>query len=187
MKKSKSIVLVICLLLSTVLFSACTLDESAVVSSYEKSTEQKVKDNQNKLEKARPLPQLGDSLERRNIIQRLELWNNDSKISYIYLLSYGKVMSFHTVKGKISSGNKRLTSKNQQQKSKYYDGGNYEASVNTTEIVEAPSLDGTYGTSDNYVFFWTTEGAYVQWSGEYMLSDQPLKLTAQPILIREIK
>lgn len=36
-----------------------------------------------------------------------------------------------------------------------------------------------------YIF--TTEGAYVEWKGDYMMSDQPLKLTTQPELVRQIK
>ena len=39
----------------------------------------------------------------------------------------------------------------------------------------------------NGIFFFTTEGAYVEWVGDYMMSDQPLKLTTQPELVREIK
>ena len=37
------------------------------------------------------------------------------------------------------------------------------------------------------IFFFTTEGAYVEWKGDYMMSDQPLKLTTTPELVREIK
>jgi hypothetical protein len=53
--------------------------------------------------------------------------------------------------------------------------------------VEAPDLDGTYGENVDGIFFFTTEGAYVEWKGEYLMSDQPLKLTTQPELFREVK
>jgi hypothetical protein len=140
-----------------------------------------VQSNQDKLVNAVPLPSLKNSLERANIKKRLELFDSPNKVSYIYLVSFGKVMAFYTIKGKVTSSTKRMTS-NQKQLG---DCGNYSGSNCTT--IEAPSLDGTYGSSDAYIFFWTTDGVYVQWSGEYMEVDQPLKLSTQPELIQTIK
>ncbi len=148
-----------------------------------------VQDIQKRLETAVPVPQLDNSLERTNISNRLTLFSNPTKVSYIYLTSYGKVMAFYTVKGKITSGNKRMTP---QSVTVDDCGGIMGVGINTSctsgiGSVEQPELDGTYGTSNPYIYFWTTDGAYVQWNGEYMLSDQPLKLTTTPELIREIK
>lgn len=133
-----------------------------------------------------PLPQLDNSLERINIKKRLETFDEPNKVSYIYLVSYGKVMAFYTIKGKVTSGNKRLTSTQQLTRSTRcgtYGNGGFQCDL----VTEAPELDGSYGSSAPYIFFWTTDGAYIQWSGEYMLADQPLKLTTQPELIREVK
>lgn len=138
--------------------------------------------NQNKLENAVPLPQLNNSLERANISKRLQLFDDQNKVSYIYLVSFGKVMSFYTIKGKVTSSSKRLTS-NQQ----LTHNDNDCSSGNCDLVTESPSLDGTYGASDNYIFFWTTDGVYVQWSGDYMEVDQPLKLSTQPELLQTIK
>lgn len=150
---------------------------------------QAVQNNQKKLSVAVPLPVLENSLERVNISKRLSTFDDPAKISYIYLTSYGKVMAFYTVKGKVTSGGKRLT-----RQSVTVDGDGNVADVGNdvydqtgAYAVEQPELDGTYGSSSPYIFFWTTEDAYVQWSGEYMLSDQPLKLTTTPELVRQIK
>lgn len=134
----------------------------------------------NKLVQAVPAPQLKTSLERKNIKKRLEIFSDESKVSYIYLTSFGRVMAFYTVKGKITSGSKRLTS---SARLIQCDKGEYNGDCE----MESSELDGTYGSSSPYVFFWTTDGTYVQWNGEYMLADQPLKLTTQPELVREIK
>ena len=139
-----------------------------------------VSNNQNRMETAVPLPQLKSSLERKNIKRRLETWSNENKVSYIYLISYGKVMAFHVVKGKITSGQKRLTATDRLVGC---DTGEWDGDCN----MESPELDGTYGSSSPYIFFWTTDGTYVQWNGEYMLADQPLQLTTQPELVRQIK
>lgn len=133
-----------------------------------------------RLTAAVPVPHLENSLERQNISNRLTLFSNPSKISYIYLTSFGKVMAFYTVKGKITSGSKRLTSADQ-----IIDDGDY-SDADTKKVVAAPELDGTYGNSADYIYFWTTDGTYVQWNGEYMLADQPLQLTTPPELIRSV-
>lgn len=135
-------------------------------------------DNQSKLKTAVPLPILTDSLERANISKRLTSFQDPAKVSYIYLTSYGHIMAFYTVKGKVTSGGKRLTP------SIGDTGCGYQNPCTATEL---PELDGTYGTSGQYIFFWTTDGTYVQWNGEYMLSDNPLQLNETPAMVRSVK
>lgn len=155
------------------------------------SDTEKVASTQKALSNAVPLPTLSNSLERVNISKRLTTFDDPAKVSYIYLTSYGKVMAFYTIKGKVTSGSKRLTSTNRVIDDYgtllNLNGGEGWNSGSTIINVDAPELDGTYGNSNPYIFFWTTDGTYVQWNGEYMLSDQPLKLTTQPELVREIK
>ncbi len=139
-------------------------------------------DNFLRLSKIVPSPKLTDTQERRNLVKRLERFNVANKISYIYLVSYGKVMAFYTVKGKVSSVNSMLTCTQQI----VDDGqGHYEGRGNT-HVVNSPDLDGSYGSNGDAIFFFTTEDVYVEWPGEYLLSDQPLKLITPPELIRQI-
>lgn len=160
-------------------FTPCA--PSAPDSTQQQQNEQGIVNNLiNKMEIAVPVPQLSDSLERKNISKRLTTFSDPNKVSYIYLVSFGRVMSFYTIKGKITSGNKRLSS---TQRLINCDKGEYNGDCE----MESPELDGTYGSSAPYVFFWTTDGVYVQWSGDYMLVDQPLKLSTQPELVREVK
>lgn len=137
-----------------------------------------------------PVPKLTTSSERKNVAKRAEIFNNEDKISYIYLISYGKVMAFYTVQGKVSSLRSYMTP-TQKIVTKYGNECNYDQGVCTgtdnVQVVDAPDIDGTYGENVEGIFFFTTEGAYVEWKGEYMMSDQPLKLTTQPELVREIK
>lgn len=139
-----------------------------------------------KLRDTIPVPNLTTSSERKNVAKRAEIFNNEEKISYIYLVSYGKVMAFYTVQGKVSSLRSYMTP---TEKLIYADGrecGAYSTSV-ACYTVSAPDIDGTYGENVEGIFFFTTEGAYVEWKGEYMMSDQPLKLTTPPALVREIE
>jgi len=132
--------------------------------------------NQRKLTKVQPAPQLDWSLERDNLIKRIKLMNDKNKISYIYLTSYGRVMAFYTIKGKISSVNSKLTT-NMQMVNTYQ----------SSTVLESPDLDGSYGTNGDGIFFFTTDGTYVEWNGEFMLCDKPLKLATQPELIRQVE
>jgi len=136
--------------------------------------------NQRNLIQNQPPPTLDSSLERDNLIKRTNLWNDPNKISYIYLIEYGKVMAFYTIKGKVSSVNSQITNTEQVKSGGYI-------SSQWAVTLPSPSEDGSYGTNGDAVFFFTTEGAYVEWRGDYMLADQPLKMATQPELIREIK
>lgn len=165
------------------LFSSCTGDSTITTKNstdLQRDEQIAVRNNQIKMETSTPLPTLENSLERANISKRLTTWQDSAKVSYIYLTSYGKVMAFYTVKGKITSGGKRLSATDRLISCAH---GGYTDDC----IMEAPELDGTYGSSSPYIFFWTTDGVYVQWNGEYMLADQPLKLTTTPELVRTIK
>lgn len=159
-------------------WSDCSNTSATAASQTEQET---VTEQLNRLQTAVPTPHLENSLERTNISARLVLYSNPTKISYIYLVSYGRVMAYYTVKGKITSGTKRLTANQQVIEADWCGSGN------CSLIKDAPELDGTYGASSPYVFFWTTDGTYVQWSGDYMLTDQPLQLATPPELIRNVK
>lgn len=116
-----------------------------------------------------PAPTVEHSQERRNLVRRLLTFNKADKISYIYLVSYGRVMAFYTVKGKVSSVNSLLTTPTQLLNiwgERYY--------------LPSPQLDGSYGENGDAIFFFTTEDVYVEWNGTYMLCDQPLHLATEP-------
>jgi hypothetical protein len=133
--------------------------------------------NQQRLMETLPPPQLDWSAERSNLIERLARLNRQNFNGYIYLVSYGKIMAYYPVRGKVSSLNSYLTSTSQIVDDPH---GSYDAGGQT---LEAPDLDGTYGENDRGVFFFTTNGAYVEWKGEYLWSDQPLQMTQQPELV----
>lgn len=134
-----------------------------------------------------PVPKLEKSQERKNLIGRLERFNSDDKISYIYLINYGKVMAFYTVRGKVSSVNSLLTSPQQIIDDYGRQCDQSGASYGNCYVVASPDIDGSYGSNGDAIFFFTTDDAYVEWKGDYMLADQPLKLTQQPELVRQVK
>jgi len=110
-----------------------------------------------------------------NIAKKLELTANPSLLGYIVLLNEsGQPVYYTGVKGKITSGGKRLTPP---------DRSTAEGSGANNVVRAAPSDEGTYGSSGEYIFFWTTEGRYKQWNGKYLYSDEPIRLSIQPLVI----
>lgn len=115
--------------------------------------------------------------EIENIKKRLELTSDPSLLGFVLLMNeMGQPVAYYGVSGKITSGGKRLTDKQRLVKCRR---GQYNGHC----VVDAPSDEGTHGSSSPYVFFWTTEGQYVQWNGKYLYSDKPFRLTVDPIVV----
>lgn len=121
------------------------------------------------------------SLERYNIIKRA-YWVNGQRekamalpcavqrpLGYIVLLSdSGAVVGKFVVDGKVSSLNSYLFPAYEQNKCNGY------------EVVierEVAGIDGTYGTNVSGIFFFTVEGSYVEWNGNYIYSDTPMEIS----------
>lgn len=118
-----------------------------------------------------------ENAEIDNIKKRLELTSNPGQIGFVLLLNeMGKPVMYTGVKGKITSGGKRLTAPQEVRRA---DCGQY----GCDQLVEAPSDEGTYGSSNPYIFFWTTDGQYIQWSGKYLYSDKPFRISDPTIVI----
>lgn len=173
MKKSLGKFLPLLLVIMFIVFTAESCD-TKTDEMYKKEQSHTV-DNQSRLNDAQPPTSLSWSLERQNINRRTSLWNDPNKVSYIYLINYGKVMAFYVVKGKVSSVNSQVTNTEQI----IFDSrGNV--------ALPSPAEDGSYGTNGDAIFFFTTDGTYVEWKGDYQLSDKPLKMTTTPELVRMI-
>lgn len=138
--------------------------------------------NQQRLIKETPLPTLQTSLERKNLAERLQRINQQNMTGCIYLVNYGSVMAFYPVRGKVTSLNSYLTGQEQIINDPY---GSMDAGG---QLMESPDLDGAYGKNSDGIFFFTADSdAYVEWHGDYLWSDQCLKLNQQPLMMREIK
>lgn len=137
--------------------------------------------NQQALMTSTPPPKLQYSLERENLVKRLELLNDHDKLFYVYLLDHGQVIAYFVAQGKVSSVSSYLTNGEQIVPSQNCLSNTYtQDHSGCYQAVEAPDLDGSYGTNGEGIFFFTAEGAYVEWKGNYLVSDFPLKIN-QPI------
>ena len=140
-----------------------------------------VKDLQaNKAAEAADSIKFTENSEIENIKRRLELTSKPSTIGFILLLNEsGQPIMYTSVKGKITSGSKRLTAP--VQRWDLQEGGCTGRCGET--IADAPSDEGTWGSSDPYIYFWTVDGQYMQWNGKYMYSDKPFRTRIEPLVI----
>ena len=178
-------------------FAGCELPPTPPLESTAKIEMRQNEQNQQRLSTAVPAPVVKTSIERKNLKKRIERINAENMVSYVYLLSQtGKVVAYYTINGKVSSLNSYLTAMERvavvsKRSGAVLNGGadNYGLFNEAVEVVtlEAPDLDGSYGKNIEGVFFFTTEGAYVEWNGQYIWSDQPLKIAQQPELIQEVR
>jgi hypothetical protein len=137
-----------------------------------------------KLSQNQPTPtDIDYSLERYNLIKRA-YWVNGQRekantlvcavekpLGYIVLFTdAGGVVGSFVVDGKVSSLNSFLTPE-----SMYYECvGDYVAGGTTGQENEwIPDVDGSYGENDAGIFFFTTDGKYIEWTGTYLYSDIP--------------
>jgi hypothetical protein len=134
--------------------------------------------NQQDLVTAEPIPKMEDSLERNNLINRYKTLNDQNEIFHVYLLSHGKVVSYFTAQGKVSSVNSKLTQPEQIVK----DDGHHGSGEQNDHVVSSPQLDGSYGTNGDGKFFFDTSGAYIETNMEYIVSQRPLNIRTPPVI-----
>lgn len=125
------------------------------------------------LRKAYPLPILGDSSDLKNQIEFATVQSDPNKIEYLYLIGLnGAPYAHFTIKGQVSAENTQITNPEKMQCSDDSNG-------NSCVTVPQPDLTGTYlssvGGGSNFAY--TTTGALIQFSGGYVTSDQPFKIS----------
>jgi len=120
-------------------------------------------------------PDVKDSMELRNLKERYELLDDPNKVGYVYLIDHGLIITNYTIKGKVSSLNSQFTNPDQVVKADYGEGWE-------SNIVAQAEPDGSYGANPEGIFFFTTDGKYVEWGGTYLYSDKELALTQPPTL-----
>lgn len=146
--------------------------------------------NQQKLIQARPPFQMEDSLERQNLIQRYQYLNDANNVHHVYMLSHdGKVINYEVAQGKVSSVNSKLTNDRQivEIPDARWDGHNGAGGEGVNyKVVESPQMDGSYGSNGDAIFFFNTQGHYIEWNGLYVVSEEPKGITTEVTLTEDV-
>lgn len=128
----------------------------------------------------------GRTIEQENIIERLKRDNQPGSIKHLYIISSytGDVLQYSTVKGKVTSGSKRLSPKsvNNNVGIQGINGSVNIVSLNGTSYYTDEVLDdgGAYGESGQYMFWFDAQGNYHQYypaGGTYVsICDKPQRI-----------
>lgn len=171
--------LIAALVIITMTFAVCGCSTTTTTASGTTVDKQKTINMANVLANNQPTPyDISYSLERYNLIRRA-YWVNGQRekanalvceiekpLGYIVLFAGNTIFGRFVVDGKVTSLNSYLTPD-----SEYYElvyGGT--SSYKNNWLAD---VDGSYGENDNGIFFFTPDGKYVEWTGEYMYSDIP--------------
>jgi hypothetical protein len=109
------------------------------------------------------------TLEKANLAERIKRQEQATKIGYVYLLNFGKPFGYYVIKGKVSSSGSQLTPEDDVIRS--CGGGSCD-----WQVVDGAQDDGTFGTGDPGIFFFTTAGTMVETSIDYIYTDQPMDI-----------
>lgn len=180
MKKIVMVVLIFTILVVSLTACEATGSGQDIVST------QEVADS---LAISQPTPtDINFSLERYNLMRRA-YWVNGQRekansiicevpkpFGYIILFAGNAPVSRFIVDGKVSSLNSFLTPNS-------YDEYVTQGGVKTIELSD---VDGSYGENDNGIFFFTVDGNYVEWTGEYLYSDIPIEIDNPIVSYKEV-
>lgn len=180
-KRAKRIVLALAIITCLIVFAGC--DETINNTANDRRATISVA---NTLSGNQPTPtDISYSLERYNLIRRT-YWVNgmrekanslvceiEKPLGYIVLFAGNTVVDRFIVDGKVSSLNSFLTPDSEKYSSQY-------------SIEWLADVDGSYGENDNGIFFFTPNGNYIEWTGEYLYSDIPFEVES-PVVKYEVK
>jgi uncharacterized protein YcfL len=169
---------VIIMLLALTLFAGCSGDATVADDNGVKQVKAEVATNS-----------AGITVEQQNISDRLEEDNKPGAIKHLYVISAysGQTIIYSTVRGKVTSGGKRLTpTLTCGPSGDYADGSEVLwASMHGRKILTSEVLqdDGTYGTSAEYLYWWDTKGIYHQ---HYVSGGQIVHISSEPLAVKSI-
>lgn len=153
-----------------------------------------------KLAERQPTPtDIDFSLERYNLTRRA-YWVNGQRekakmvpcavtkpLGYVVLFTEsGSVVGTFVVDGKVSSLNSYLTPDSEVYEIVGESADNSVYCNGTHENDWLADVDGSYGTNDNGIFFFTPDGKYIEWTGTYLYSDIPFEVD-NPVVRYEVE
>lgn len=173
-------------LLCALIFTGCIEEGTGYASVDDRTAQMEVAD---RMASIQPTPtDIDFSLERYNLTRRA-YWVNgqhekaaavickvEKPLGYIVLFAGNSVVGSFVVDGKVSSLNSYLTPD-----SDYFEitGEGWHTNRWLADV------DGSYGENDSGIFFFTPDGKYIEWTGEYLYSDIPFDVSNPVVTVRE--
>ena len=181
----------VCVLLTVIsmLLAGCTMPDPTATEQNKIDTE---KATETLLSHQATPTDIAYSLERFNLTKRA-YWVNglyekanavpcpvERPIGYIACLaSNGTVVYTGAVDGKVSSLNSYLSPD-----SEYYE---YSAGETSRINKWLADVDGSYGSNVDGVFWFTVDGHYKEWTGDYLYGDEPFEVSDPVLKVKSVE
>lgn len=138
----------------------------------------------------------GRTVEQRNVGRRLTMDNEPGSIKHLYIVSTqsGQTLLYSTVKGKVTSGGKRLAPKTvaagyltvrDGQYSQRVSGYGPEVQIGNKVFRSSEVMgdDGTYGSSGEYLYWWDEQDQYYQ---VYVTGGMMPLVSSRPLRVQDV-
>jgi hypothetical protein len=132
----------------------------------------------------------GRTVEQRNVVRRLKEDNLPGAVKHLYVIAprSGQVLIYSTVDGKVTSSSKRLApytvaARDGKMVDNTYGGVPVTISGYTRRTSEVLQDDGTYGSSNPYIYWWDTKGIYHQ---HFFTDGQIIHVSSEPITVKGV-
>lgn len=132
----------------------------------------------------------GLTVEQKNIQDRLKIDNAPGSIKHLYVISAysGDVIMYSTVRGKVTSSSKRLSPTtvavlDGQYVDSSHQGFNVDFGGDSKRTGEVLQDDGTYGSSDPYIYWLDEKGVYHQ---HYVTGGQIIHVSTAPLRVNKV-
>jgi len=127
-----------------------------------------------------PLNSKGNTCEQQNILDRTKVTTDPTKVMWIHLVALdGKIIRRMPVRNKVTSSGKRL----EPTSAAVYGTMDHKGDLPSYDgyyTEERIQPDGTYGGSDNYIYWFDPMGRYHQYGTAggigYLVTDYPIDL-----------
>lgn len=105
------------------------------------------------------IPNIRYFVERKTIARWAEYWDKPSVATYVYCVSFGRVMGYYVCNGKPASTRSYLTPETRMERADLGEGYG-------DMLVEAPDIDGCYGDNNPGIRGFTASGVPFEWGGD---------------------
>lgn len=159
---------IILCLLSLMFITSCVIDATP---SAKQITKEAAKQSQENAMTSVEIPTIRNYQERKTVAKWYKTWDTPSVMTYIYIVSYGNVLGYYVCNGKPVSTQSYLIPEDYTEWHSESGGGNV--------VRQAQDLDGTYGSNNAGIRFFTASGVAVEWAGSgasYLFSNAKLPL-----------
>lgn len=153
--------------------TACDLSSPPTTPDQQQQGQQYSNDAYSRLTQAEPPVQMTDSLARKEINKRYQVFNNATTYGYFYGFVQGVAQPVieYVVQGAVFPVDDAITPP--QTINACSNGGDQGAGA-CAVVVPAAQPDGTFNTNGSAMFGFEADGTYFEWDGPYAYATHPL-------------